>query len=217
MAAYLTIDDICSENTTLKNKIIQLEDKIKKLEKENITVKEYNKELKNRMDNLIDENAVKILEYFHSVHSIRRTAWKFGMEMEELYELIPQWDDCCDGLRNADDYNECRIEVIGRREYDEEEEENMTKEELEFRLRPLDEEDITNIIADYKESNLSLYDLADRYELQINYLFRILKEKNIIEKETDAKGYAGFYEEHMGSGCEWDGKSELGLIEEFIN
>jgi hypothetical protein len=217
MAAYLTIDDICSENTTLKNKIIQLEDKIKKLEKENVTVKEYNKELKNRMDDLIDENAVKILEYFHSVHSIRRTAWKFGMEMDELYELIPQWDDCSDGLKNADDYIECRIEVIGRREYDEEEEENMTKEELEFRLRPLDEEDITNIIADYKESTLSLYELADRYELQINYLFRILKEKNIIEKETDAKGYAGFYEEHMGSGCEWDGKSELGFIEEFIN
>ena len=88
----------------------------------------------------------------------------------------------------------------------------MTKEQLEFRLRPLDEEDITNIIADYKGSTLSIYELANRYELQINYLFRILKENNIIEKETDIKHYVDFYEEHMGSGCEWDGKSELGLL-----
>ena len=42
MAAYLTIDEICSENTTLKNKIIQLEDKMKILEKEIVMVKEYN-------------------------------------------------------------------------------------------------------------------------------------------------------------------------------
>ena len=176
-------------------------------------VKEYNKELKNRLDDLIDDSAEQILDYFHSVYSIRRTAWKYGMEMSELYELIPQWEDSREGLRSAEDYKECRIEVIGRREYDEEEEERMTKEQLEFRWRPLDEEDITNIIADYKDSTLSMYELADRYELQINYLFRILKENKIIEKETDVKFYADFYEEHMGSGCEWDGKSELWLLE----
>jgi 3-methyl-2-oxobutanoate hydroxymethyltransferase len=34
-----------------------------------------------------------------------------------------------------------------------------------------------------------------------------------IFKETDAKGYASFYEEYMGYGCEWDGKSELDLLE----
>jgi ribosomal protein S25 len=135
------------------------------------------------------------------------------MEVSDLYELIPQWEDSREGLRCAQDYKECRIEVIGRREYDEEEEEGMTKEQLEFRQRPLDEEDITNIIGDYKESTLSIYELADRYELQINYLFRTLKENKIIEKETDVKNYAGFYEEHMGSGCEWDGKSELGMLD----
>ncbi len=132
--------------------------------------------------------------------------------MEELYELIPEWDGCRDGLQSADDYVECRIEVIGRREYDEELEEDMTWEEREFRERALDEEDINNIIADYTESNLSLYELADRYELKINYLFRVLKENKVLEKETDAKGYASFYEEHMGSTCEWDGTSDLGLI-----
>jgi hypothetical protein len=215
MAAYLTIDEICSENKVLKDKITQLEDKMKILEKEIVTVKNYNKELKNRMDGLVDENAVKILEYFHSCSSIRKTAWKFGMEMSDLYELIPEWDGCRDGLQSADDYVECRIEVIGRREYDEEEEEeeDMTKEQIEFKQRPLNSDEINQIITDYKENTSSMYEIADRYELQINYLFRILKENKIIEKETDVKGYADFYEEHMGSGCEWDGKSELGMLE----
>ncbi len=213
MAAYLTIDEICGENKILKNKIIQLEDRMKILEKEIVMTKEYNKELKNRLDDLIDDSSEQILDYFHSVYSIRRTAWKFGMEVSDLYELIPQWEDSRTGLQSAQDYDECRIEVIGRREYDEEEEEGMTKEQLEFRQRPLDEEDITNIIGDYKESTLSIYELADRYELQINYLFHTLKENKIIEKETDVKNYAGFYEEHMGSGCEWDGKSELGMLD----
>jgi hypothetical protein len=211
-ANFITIDELCCENTSLKSKVIGLEDKMKILEKELIMVKEYNKELKNRLDDLIDDSAEQILDYFHSVYSIRRTAWKYGMEMSDLYELIPQWEDSREGLRSAEDYKECRIEVIGRREYDEEEEERMTKEQLEFKIRPLDEEDITNIIADYKGSTLSIYELADRYELQINYLFRILKENKIIEKETDVKNYADFYEEHMGSGCEWDGKSELGFL-----
>ena len=214
MAAYVTNDEVMIENTTLKNKVIQLENKMKILEKELVMVKEYNKELKNRMGDLIDENAIKIIEYFHSCSSIRKTAWKFGIEMEELYELIPGWDGCRDGLQSADDYQECRIEVIGRREYDEELEEDMTWEKREFRERALDTDDVYKIISDYIEStDLTLYELADRYELRINYLFRLLKENKVIDKETDAKGYAGFYEEHMGSSCEWDGESELGLIE----
>ena len=169
MSNFLKIDEIMDENTTLKNKIIVLEENILKLKNEVISVKEYNKELKNRLDDLIDDSAEQILDYFHSVYSIRRTAWKYSMEMEELYQLIPQWEDSHNGLRSAQDYEECRIEVIGRKEYDEEEEEGMTKEQLEFRLRPLDEEDITNIIADYKGSTLSIYELADRYELKINF------------------------------------------------
>ena len=133
--------------------------------------------------------------------------------MEELYELIPEWDGCRDGLQNADDYEECRIEVIGRREYDEEHEEDMTTEQREFRERQLNADEVNQIINDYICSDLTLYELADRYELQINYLFKLLKENKLIEKETDAKGYADFYEEHMGSGCEWDGKGELGMLE----
>ena len=205
MSIYFSMDE---ENKMLKEKIISLE-------KQLISSKEKNNELNVRFNEMINEFALEILEYFNQCGSIRKTARKYNMDMEELYESIPEWDGCRDGLQGADDYHECRMEVIGRREYDEEEEESMTKEQLEFRQRPLDKEDITNIIGDYKESTLSMYELADRYEVQINYLFHILKENNVIEKETDAKGYASFYEEHMGSGCEWDGKSDLELIEPF--
>ena len=55
-----------------------------------------------------------------------------------------------------------------------------------------------------------------------------MKENNIIEKETDAKGYGDFYREYLGSGYAsrlpdgkrsghiWNGVSnELRLIEDF--
>ena len=219
MNTYSSVFDICANNKVLKQQIKQLENEIINLKELNarqsceITkLQEQNHILKETIDARNEENAPEILDYFHTVHSIRRTALAYGMEMEELYELIPQWEDCRDGLKSADDYKECRIEIIGRREYDEEQEEDMRKEYFEFRQRELDADEVKQIIDDYKESNYTLYELADRYELQINYLFRLLKEKNVIDKETDAKGYASFYEEHMGAGCEWDGKSELGLL-----
>jgi len=221
MNPYVSVFEIFEDNKRLKEMMIHLENEINMLKETNAKqlkkikqLKASNTALKETIDARNEENAPEILEYFHSNRSIRRTAWAYGIEMPELYELIIQWEDSQEGIRNADDYKECRIEIIGRREYDEEEEEDMTKEEREFKERDLDEDEIKQIIADYKEStDLTLYELADRYELKINYLFKLLKENKLIDKETDAKGYAGFYEEHMGSGCEWDGKSELGLIE----
>jgi hypothetical protein len=221
MNPYISVFEIFEDNKVLKERMIHLENEIAKLQETNTKqlkeikqLKEYNSALKETIDARNEENAPEILDYFHSCSSIRRTAWAYGMEMTELYELIPQWEDSREGLRNADDYVECRIEIIGRREYDEELEEDMTCEEREFRERALDTDDVYKIISDYIEStDLTLYELADRYELKINYLFRLLKENKVIDKETDAKGYASFYQEHMGSSCEWDGKSELDLIE----
>lgn len=221
MNPYISVFEIYEDNKVLKERMIHLENEIIKLQETNAKqlkeikqLKETNSALKDTIDARNEENAPEILDYFHSCSSIRRTAWAYGMEMAELYELIPQWEDCRDGLRSADDYKECRIEIIGRREYDEELEEDMTWAEREFRERALDTDDVYKIISDYIEStDLTLYELADRYELRINYLFRLLKEHKVIDKETDAKGYAGFIEEHMGSSCEWDGKTELGLIE----
>lgn len=38
----------------------------------------------------------------------------------------------------------------------------------------------------------------------------IIAYQNSIYK--DAKGYDNFYTEYLGVGCDWDGKSDLGLI-----
>lgn len=221
MNPYISVFEIFEDNKVLKERMIHLENEIAKLQETNakqlkeIThLKEYNSALKEVVDTRNEDNAPEILDYFHSCSSIRNTAWAYGMEMDELYELIPQWEDSREGLRSANDYKECRIEIIGRREYDEEIEKNMTWEQREFRERAIDTNEVYKIISDYIEStDLSLYELADQYKLKINYLFRLLKENKVIDKETDAKGYASFYQEHMGSSCEWDGESELGLIE----
>lgn len=205
MSSYLSVNE---ENKVLHDKITSLEAEIKRL-------KEKYKNLKQVIDARNAENAVDILDYFHSCSSIRKTALVYNMDMEELYELIPAWDDCRDGLQSADDYEECRIEVIGRQEYDEEREYDMDDEELEQLMRTPEPEEITQIIADYNNSSLSLYQLADKYDLKINNLFRLLKENNVIKKETDAKGYASFYVDHNGAGTEWDKKSEFGLIDAF--
>jgi hypothetical protein len=221
MNPYISVFEIFEDNNVLKERMIHLENEIVKLQETNakqlkeITfLKASNLALKETIDATNEDNANEVLDYFHRVHSIRKTASAYCMEMAELYELIPQWEDSREGLKAADDYKECRIEVIGRREYDEELEKDMTWEEREFRERALDTDDVYKIIADYIENtNLSLYEIADRYELRINYFFRLLKENKVIDKETDANGYECFYEEHMGSGCQWDGESELGLID----
>jgi hypothetical protein len=221
MNPYISVFEIFEDNNVLKERMIHLENEIVKLQETNakqlkeITfLKASNLALKETIDATNEDNANEVLDYFHRVHSIRKTASAYCMEMAELYELIPQWEDSREGLKAADDYKECRIEVIGRREYDEELEKDMTWEEREFRERALDTDDVYKIIADYIENtNLSLYEIADRYELRINYFFRLLKENKVIDKETDANGYECFYEEHMGSGCKWDGESELGLID----
>ena len=184
------------------------EDKILALETENENLKAKIKQLKQVIGDMIENDAEQILDYFNSCGSIRKTASKYGMEMEELYERISVWDSSYDSLFNADDFEECRIEVVGRQECDKE----LESEDLEFRTRELDADDIKNIIGDYKNSELSLYELADRRNLKIDHLFQTLKHNGIIEKETDAKGYAVFYRQHLGAREEWDGKSEIGLL-----
>jgi hypothetical protein len=88
----------------------------------------------------------------------------------------------------------------------------MTAEEIKNRDRTPIKEELDCLISDYKESSLTIYELADRYNLCIYNLFRLLKKNNLIETETDAKGYAGFYTEFLGAGSEWDGKCEIGLL-----
>lgn len=190
-----------------------MEEKLAALETENENLKKQIKRLKQDIAARIGDDAEQILEYFNCYRSIKKTAWKYGMEIEELYELIPQWDGSYKGLHVADDFEECRIEVIGRKEYDKEIESNLDPEDLALKTRELNADEIKNIIYDYKNSELSLYDIADRHELKIDHLFKMLKDNGIIEKETDAKGYANFYKEYLGAREEWDGKSDF----EFLN
>ena len=208
MSRYFCAETICEENKVLQETIARLEAQIQRL-------KDKNRTLNQVIAARNQEDAVEILEYFHSCSSIRNTAWKYNIEMEELYELIPEWDGCRDGLQSADDYHECRIEVIGRQEYDAEQECDLKEEELEHLMRTPEPDEITKIIADYYDSTLGLYDLADKYELKIINLFRLLKENKVIENETDAKNYQSFYVDYNGAGTEWDQTSELGLIEAF--
>jgi hypothetical protein len=108
-------------------------------------------------------NTEKILEEFYSCRSIRNTAWKYGMEMEELYELIYEHDGRRDGVERAIDYKECRIEIIGRQEYDDELYETMDLKEFEYKNRQPDAVELIKIIEDYKTETKSLYELADSY------------------------------------------------------
>lgn len=206
-------------NNALKDKIKYLEADLEKsnqinneLEKKLLESNQKNKEkidniINNVIYNIIDDNAVKVLKYFNDCSSIKKTAWAFGFEIDELYYLIPQWNGCSDGLQGADDFDECRIDVLGRKIYEQEKEDDMNDDELEAereqKMRTPDQDIINKMIEDYnKATDLSLYELADRYDLCINNLFRLLKENKIIEKETDAKGYKKFYRDYLGSGTQ---------------
>ena len=136
------------------------------------------------------------------------------MEIEELYELLPQWCGCYYKAHTATDFEECRIKVVGRKEYDEEQEREMESDDIENINRKPNEDENDKILSDYESGNMSLYQIADKYDLKINNLFIILKENGKIEKETDAKGYASFYREYFGVGHEWDGKNIIGLLSE---
>ena len=212
MAAYITIDDLIIEHKELKLKVASLERELQESHQRNAELKQKVTDLKEILSDRNDEEGCEIMEFFHSCSSIRRTAWKYGMDLEEMYELIPQLEDTWKGLESASDYDECRMEVIGRQEWDAEQEESMTAEEIAIRDRTPIKEELNCLIADYKDSSLSLYEIADRYNLCIYNLFRLLKENKIIEKEIDAKGYSGFYTEYNGAGAEWDGKSYMGIL-----
>ena len=217
MSTFFTIEEIKSEIINIeemKKENETLKQVIQRLETELTNSKKNIKQLKEIIDERNNDMALEILEYFNRCNSIRKTARKYDMDMEELYEIIPEWDGCRDGLQGADDYDECRIDVIGRKQYDEECDE-YTDDELADRKRTPEKAELDEIIADYKEDRMTLYEIADHYNLWINNLFRLLKENKLIEKETDVNNYPNFYMDYEGIGSEWDGKSDLGLIETF--
>ena len=171
--------------------------------------------LKQTIYKMNNEHSYEILSYFNRFSSIKKTANRFCMTVEDLYDLIPEWDGNTDGLQSADDYDECRIYIIGRKKWDEEHDPEPDQYELDTRKRTPVREEMQKILAEYNSGNYYLYEIADNHDIWINNLFRLLKEYGAILNETCAKGYDVFYTQHLGIKHVWDGKTSLDLIAKF--
>ena len=84
-------------------------------------------------------------------------------------------------------------------------------------MRTPGQEELDGIFTEYKSGKITLYQLADKYNLVIINLFRLLCEHKLIESESDAIGYDEFYKEYIGE-YEYNKyviKTNLGLIDMF--
>ena len=61
---------------------------------------------------------------------------------------------------------------------------------------------------------MSLYDIADKYDIIILNLFRLLKENRHIESESEIRGYEQFIKDYYGNYYN-SGNKDLKLIEKF--
>ena len=199
------------ENTSL---LQELEAVKKEL---NILKEEYNK-LKERLSTkqeLIDNNlADDIKSYLSETKNLTETAKKFQCDPSEIFYSVPCWvslaqracdlaqaDDCNDRLYSLDDYEYHNYKIYGRENelYDSLEKLLYNdKDEYNIKMRTPDKEELDKLFEEYLSSNLTLYELADKYNLIIINLFRLLKEHKLIEKESDAIGYDKFYKEYIG-------------------
>ena len=179
---------------------IDLELKIVNLQKElNILQEEYTKLDKryNDKQNIINNNlAVDMTEYLNECDSLEKTAEYFNYDVLELFTWIPDWDDCNDRLYGLDNYKYYLYKYSGRR-YEMDDIENNANE-LKIKMRILGKDELDKIFEEYKSNELSLYELADKYNILINNLFRFLKDNKLIKKESDAIGYNEFYKEYIG-------------------
>ena len=136
-----------------------------------------------------------IIEHLCKYNNVTKTAKEFNCDPMELYRKIPDYDGCCDRLYNLEDYKIYRYKLGGRQE---ELEEFQYTDKYEIQMRTPEKDELNEIFREYHSNNLSLYELADKYNLIIINLFRLLKENKLIEKESDAIGYNLFYKEYIG-------------------
>ena len=211
MAEFVTNEELLIEINDLKSKVNKLEKQLKASNKRTSFFKNQSDIFEKRMINYIEERIQEqVMYHFNWCKSIKDTARSYKLDMEELYELIPIWFGDGTKIEEADDYEECMIAVMGRKKYDAEIE--FTLEEMNIINRTPDLEEMNKIIWDYINVNMSLYELADKYNLKINNLFRLLKINNLIVNETDAKGYHTFYTDYFGTDFFWDYETEVGMI-----
>jgi hypothetical protein len=211
MAEFVTNEKLLIENIELKSKVNKLEKQLKASNKRTSFYESQSNICKKRMSNYIEEHIQEqVMDHFNWCKSIKDTAREYKLDMEVLYDLIPIWFGDGTKIEEADDYEECMIEVMGRKKYDAEIE--FTTDEMNIINRAPDLEEMNKIIWDYINTNMSLYELADKYNLKINNLFRLLKINNLIVNETDAKGYHTFYTDYFGTDFFWDYETEIGMI-----
>jgi chromosome segregation ATPase len=190
-------DCLLLEVSNYEKRLDRLNKKYKELEQQNypnklaILQEEYTKLQKRcgQKERLINNFASEITDYLNECNSLTETARKFDCSPEELYYCIPEWDDCNERLYGLDDYNIYRNKLEGRCH-------ELDKYDLK-KMRTPEQAELELIFTDYKSCNLGLYQIADKYNLLITNLFRLLKEHKLIEKESDAIGYNDFYREYI--------------------
>ena len=167
-----------------------------------------------RKQRIIDRNlAIDIIEYLSEYNSLTETAIKFDCSPDELFYSIPFWDDCNERLYGLSDYLIYSNRLEGRcNEIDLKDNKKDNK-----KMRTPDSDELEVIFTDYKKRTHSLYELADKYDLIIQNLFRLLKEGGLIKTESDAFGYNEFYKEYIGEQIynSYNIDTELKLIDMF--
>jgi hypothetical protein len=78
----------------------------------------------------------------------------------------------------ANDFEECRIEVIGRREYDEENEADLESEDFENRNRKPTADETDKIMSDYKDG------FDDGYRFGREEIIEKLREIDITDIDS---------------------------------
>jgi len=195
---------------------MDLETELKNSKKDLLILQEEYKKLQkscNMKKRIIDNNiAFEILDYLNECNNLTETARKFDCDPEELFYSIPDWDNCNERLYGVEDYSIYNNKLCGRYcELDD------LKKIDNKKMRTPDKDELDAIFADYKRRKHSLYELADKYDLLIINLFRLLKEYNFIEKESDAIGYNEFYKIYIGETFynKYDIDTNLKLIDMF--
>jgi hypothetical protein len=190
------------------------EQELEAIKKElNILKEEYKKiEYENKQQKILVEYfCYNIMEYLYECNNIKKTAEYFGCDIKYLYSKLVLWGGCSETLTDREDYNDYHYKFEGRLC------EIYELESNDIKMRTLEKEELNMLILEYQTNKHSLYELADKYNIIINNLFRLLKENKLIEKESDAIGYNEFYKEYIGeiSYNEYDIKTDLGLISSF--
>jgi hypothetical protein len=187
-----------------------------RLQKDNEELNEQVKSLKKELDKIyrvIDEHlAVEILDHVNRTDSLAKTANYYGLEPEWLYYKIPEWDDCNERLRGLADYKEYEYKIEGR-QCEEYYYDNLENETMQYKMRTPEPEEMELITYDYLCTSMSLYKIADKYDIIIFNLFRLLKENRHIESESDIRGYEQFLKDYYGN--YYNNDKDLKLIEKF--